>query len=160
MHRNYVHDMREVFNAIRYVAKNGVPVATVATRFSPLDGCLPADAAMDAGRRVRTNCPRLANHAPCLVNYRTKQPSATILDGRTLQSTPESGNMRRVTMAAKRSKGLKAHAAVDTLGNLLALIVTAANEQERDQVGELTAKLQEVTGGTVSDRFCGSRLHR
>ena len=43
--------------------------------------------------------------------------------------------------------------AVDTLGNLLALKVTAANEQERAQVAELTAKLQEVTGGTVEIAF-------
>ena len=32
---------------------------------------------------------------------------------------------------AKRKKGSKVHMAVDTLGHLLALQVTAANEQER-----------------------------
>jgi transposase len=41
------------------------------------------------------------------------------------------------------------HAAVDTLGNLLALKITAANEQERAQVAELAAKVQQVTGSTV-----------
>ena len=40
-------------------------------------------------------------------------------------------------------------AAVDTLGNLLALKITAANEQERAQVAELAEKVQEVTGSTV-----------
>jgi transposase len=45
------------------------------------------------------------------------------------------------------------HIAVDTLGNLLALKVTAANEQERSQVAELTAKIQEVTGKTVEIAF-------
>jgi transposase len=45
------------------------------------------------------------------------------------------------------------HIAVDTLGNLLALKVTAANEQERAQVAELTAKVQEVTGRTVEIAF-------
>jgi len=43
--------------------------------------------------------------------------------------------------------------AVDTLGNLLALKVTPANEQERAQVAELAAKVQEVTGGTVEVAF-------
>jgi transposase len=38
---------------------------------------------------------------------------------------------------------------VDTLGNLLALKVTAADEQERAQVAELAERLQEVTGRTV-----------
>ena len=40
--------------------------------------------------------------------------------------------------------------AVDVLGHLLALHVTPANEQERAQVGELAAKVQEVTGENVT----------
>jgi transposase len=39
--------------------------------------------------------------------------------------------------------------AVDTLGNLLALHVTPANEQERDQVAILAEKVQAVTGESV-----------
>lgn len=39
--------------------------------------------------------------------------------------------------------------AVDTLGNLLSLLVTPANEQERAQVAELTKDVQEVTGDNV-----------
>lgn len=49
----------------------------------------------------------------------------------------------------KRRKGSKVHIAVDTLGHLLAVKVTAASEQERAQVGELAAQLQEVTGESV-----------
>jgi transposase len=41
------------------------------------------------------------------------------------------------------------HAAVDTLGHLLALVVTPASEQERAQVAELAAAVQEVTGEHV-----------
>ena len=63
-------------------------------------------------------------------------PRATILDSRTLQSTPESGS-RGGYDGAKRKKGTKVHAAVDTLGHLLASRVTPANEQEREYVGEL-----------------------
>jgi transposase len=37
----------------------------------------------------------------------------------------------------------------DRSGNLLALRITAANEQEGAQVAELAKKVQEVTGGTV-----------
>jgi transposase len=43
--------------------------------------------------------------------------------------------------------------AVDTLGHLLALCVTAANEQERAQVETLAARVQEVTGDTVEIAF-------
>ncbi len=52
-------------------------------------------------------------------------------------------------MEPARRKGSKIHAAVDTLGNLLALHVTAANEQDRAQVEQLAQAVQEVTGGTV-----------
>ena len=69
-----------------------------------------------------------------------------------MQSTPESGN-RAGYDGAKRRKGSKVHAAVDTLGNLLALLVTPANEQDRAQVGELAQAVQEVTGQTVEIAF-------
>jgi hypothetical protein len=45
------------------------------------------------------------------------------------------------------------HLAVDTLGHLLALHVTAANAQERAQVGVLAKAGQEVTGATVDLAF-------
>jgi transposase len=50
---------------------------------------------------------------------------------------------------AKRRKGSKVHAAVDTLGHLLALHVTAADEQDRAQVGALAEAVQEITGEHV-----------
>ena len=58
------------------------------------------------------------------------------MDGRTQQSSPESGG-RAGYDGYKRRNGSKVHLAVDTLGHLLALKVTAANEQERAQVSEL-----------------------
>jgi len=82
---------------------------------------------------------------------RNAQPSAVILDGRTLQSTPESGS-RAGYDGAKKKKGSKVHAAVDTLGNLLAVVVTPANEQERAQVGELAAQVQQVPAGLWKSR--------
>jgi transposase len=83
---------------------------------------------------------------------RNAQPSAAIFDSRTLQSTPESG-ARAGYDGAKKRKGSKVHLAVDTLGHLLALQVTAANEQDRAQVEELAKQVQEVTGGTVEVAF-------
>ena len=76
-------------------------------------------------------------------------PSAVVLDGRTLQRTPESG-ARADYDGARRRKGSKVHLAVDTLGHLLALRVTAADEQERAQVGALADEVQLVTGETVT----------
>lgn len=81
------------------------------------------------------------------------QPTAAIFDGRTLQSTPETtpeSGERAGYDGAKRKKGSKVHIAVDTLGHLLALYVTPANEQERAQVAELAAQVQEATEQSVT----------
>jgi transposase len=76
--------------------------------------------------------------------------SGIILDGRTIQSTPESGTEGRAGFdGAKKKKGSKVHIAVDTLGHLLALVVTPANKQERAQVAELAKAVQEATGQSV-----------
>ena len=87
-----------------------------------------------------------------VAQQRQGQPSAAILDGRTLQSTCESGP-RAGYDGCKRKKGSKVHMAVDTLGHLLAVHVTPANEQERAQVGELAQQVQAVTGEMVSVAF-------
>jgi hypothetical protein len=71
-----------------------------------------------------------------------------VLDSRTLQCTPESGH-RSGCDGAKPKKGSKVHAAVDTLGHLLALHVTSATEQNREQVGVLAEAVQEATRESV-----------
>jgi transposase len=79
-------------------------------------------------------------------------PTAIIVDSRTMQSTRESG-ARAGYDAGKKKRGSKVHIAVDTLGHLLALKVTPANEQDRAQVADLVADVQEVTGESVSACF-------
>jgi transposase len=79
---------------------------------------------------------------------RKEKPTAAIFDSRTLQSTVESGS-RAGYDGAKRRKGNKVHLAVDTLGHLLALCVTAADEQDRAQVAELAERAQTETGETI-----------
>jgi transposase len=83
-----------------------------------------------------------------LAEGRAAEPSAAILDSRTLRSTPESG-ARAGYDGAKRQKGSKPHAAVDTLGHLLAPHVTPADAQDRAQAGQLAAAVQEATGEAV-----------
>lgn len=145
------HDLREVFNAIRYVVRTGCQ-----WRMLPND--LPdwTVAYQQARRWVQAGVFEDIAHdlraVLRLAEGRNAEPSAVILDGRTLQSTPESG-ARAGYDGAKRKKGSKVHVAVDTLGNLLALKVTAANEQERAQVADLAARVQEVAGDTVQVAF-------
>ena len=79
---------------------------------------------------------------------RKGRPTAACIDSRTMQSTPESG-ARAGYDGAKRRRGSKVHMAVDTLGHLLALSVTPADQGDRAQVEALAEDMQRVTGSTV-----------
>ncbi len=87
-----------------------------------------------------------------MLSGRNAEPAAAVFDSRTAQGTPESGG-RAGYDGAKRRKGSKTHMAVDTLGHLLALHVTAADEQERAQVAALAERVQAATGGSVEVAF-------
>jgi transposase len=145
------YPLRELFNALRYVVKTGCQ-----WRFLPHD-FPPWSAVYQQARRwfqagVFESIAHDLRVIVRVLDERAEQPSAAIFDARTLQSTPESG-ARAGYDGAKRKKGSKVHAAVDTLGNLLALTITAGNEQERSQVAALAAQVQEVTGGSVEVAF-------
>jgi len=142
---------RSVFNAVRYLVRTGCP-------WRDLPNDLPPwyTVHQQAQRWIKAGCFEALAHdlrkMLRLLSERSTQPSAVILDGRTLQSTPESG-ARVGYDGYKRKKGSKVHIAVDTLGHLLALSVTPANEQERAQVAELIKDVQEITGEKVQVAF-------
>lgn len=79
---------------------------------------------------------------------RAEEPTAAILDSRTLRSTPESG-ARAGWDGYKRTQGSKLHLAVDTLGHMLALRVTPANTDDRAAVAALADAVQDATGQNV-----------
>jgi len=142
------HPLRELFNGLRFIARTGLQ-----WRFMPHD-LPPWPAVYQQTRRWidATVFDAILADLRDLIRLgagRHPQPSAIILDSRTLQSTPESGD-RAGWDGAKRRKGSKVHLAVDTLGHLLALHVTPAHAQDRAQVAELVAAVQEETGETVT----------
>jgi transposase len=142
------HDLREVLNGLRWV----VVRTGSAWRYMPHD-LPPWEAVYQQTRRWLSAgvFEEMVHDLRVLLRLsegRASEPSAAILDSRTLRSTPESG-ARGGYDGAKRKKGSKVHAAVDTLGHLLALHVTPADEQERSRVGELAEAVQEATGESV-----------
>ena len=141
------HELREVFNGLRWIVRTGSQ-----WRYMPHD--LPPWAAVyqQTQRWLAAGVFEEMAHdlrvILRLLQGRASEPSAAILDSRTLDSTPESGH-RGGWDGHKRKKGSKVHAAVDTLGHLLALFVGAASEQERARVGELAEAIREATGELV-----------
>src|SRR3954453_152599 len=141
------HDLRRVFDALKWVAWRGAPWRALPHDFPPW-----AIVYQQAMRWLSAGVFEAMVHdlRVLLRDFagRKKRPTAAILDSRTLQSTPESGP-RAGYDGAKRKKGSKLHLAVDTLGHLLAAHVTPANEQDRDQVERLAAAVQAATGESV-----------
>lgn len=142
------HPLRDLFNGLRYIARTGLQ-----WRYMPHD-LPPWHAVYDQTRRwiaaevfdvIVADLRELIR----LGEGRAAHPTAVILDSRTLQSTPESGH-RAGWDGAKRRKGSKVHLAVDTLGDLLAIHVTPASEQDRAQVAALAEAVQHATGETVT----------
>src|SRR5690349_18286862 len=141
------HELRQVFNALRWIVRAGAP-----WRLLPHDFPRWELVYQQTQRWLAAGCFEDLAHdlrlLARLAHGRRGQPSAVVLDARTVQSTPESG-ARAGYDGHKRRKGSKVHVAVDTLGHLLALVVTPANDQERAQVAGLARQVQDVTGETV-----------
>jgi transposase len=141
------HDLREVFSALRWMVRSGSP-----WRYLPGDFPRWEVVYQQTQRWFTAGCFEAMAHdlrlALRVLNQREPVPSAAIYDSRTLSSTPESG-ARAGYNGHKKTKGSKVHIAVDTLGHLLTLKVTAANEDDRTQVEALSEELQEATGESV-----------
>jgi transposase len=141
------HDLREVSNGLRWLVRTGAQ-----WRMLPHDFPRWEAVYQQTQRWLGAGCfEAMAHDLRLLLRLaagRQGQPSAVILDARTVQSTPESGVAAGYD-GHKRRKGRKVHIAVDTLGHLLAAVITPANEQERAQVADLAALVQDVTGQTV-----------
>lgn len=145
------HPLRDIFNGLRWIARAGAPWRMMPNDLPPWEAVY-----QQTQRWLKASVFEAIVHdlrmLLRLADGRKEQPSATILDSRTLQSSPASGH-RAGYDGAKRKRGSKVHMAVDTLGHLLALHVTPANEQDRAQVAQLTAQVQDITGDAIEVAF-------
>jgi transposase len=145
------YSLRELFNGLRWIVRTGSQ-----WRMMPHD--LPPWHAVyqQTQRWLRAACfEAIVHDLRRLLREllgRKPEPSAAVFDSRTLQSTPESG-ARAGYDGAKKRKGSKFHMAVDTLGHLLAAVVSPADEQDRAHVADLARAVQEATGESVQLAF-------
>jgi transposase len=149
--RQRVHDLREIFDALRWLVRSGAPWRYLPGEFPPWEAVYQQTQRWLKAQVFESMVDDLRAMLR-LAQGKAAEPSAVILDARTLQSSTESG-ARAGYDGHKRRKGSKTHMAVDTLGYLLSLRVTAANEQERSQVAALAEEVQEITGQSVKLAF-------
>jgi transposase len=141
------YPLRSVFNALRWLVRSGAHWRMMPHDFPPWPAVYQQTQRWLNARCFESLCQDLRMLVR-VYSEREPEPTAGVIDSRTIQSTPESG-ARAGYDGAKKRKGSKVHAAVDTLGNLLTLHVTAASEQDRVQVGQLAEAVQQVTGENV-----------
>jgi len=141
------YPLRELYNGLRYFVRAGCPWRMLPHDLAPWTAIY-----QQAQRWFKAGCFETMAHdlreIIRVASGREESPTAAIMDSRTVRSTPESG-ARAGYDGYKRKNGSKIHIAVDTLGHLLALRVTPANEQDRHQVKQLAQDTQEATGENV-----------
>jgi transposase len=141
------HGLRDVFDGLRWLVRTGAQWRYIPRDFPPW-----AAVYQKTRRWLAAGCFEAVVHDLRAVlrfaEGRNPEPTAAVFDSRTIQSTPESG-ARAGYDGHKRRKGSKAHMAVDTMGHLLALHVTPADRQDRDQVAVLSEAVQGVTAESV-----------
>src|SRR5919112_5076650 len=145
------HDLREVFNALRWIVHTGAPWRYLPGDFPPWEPVYQQTRRW-LGAGVFEAMVHDLREMLRWAEGRHPQPSAVIFDSATRQSTPESGH-RAGYDGHKRRQGSKIHLAVDTLGEVLAVRVTPANASDRAQVAALAEEVQDVTGQTVEVGF-------
>ena len=146
-----VHDLREVFNALRWIVRAGAPWRLLPHEFPPWAAVYQQTRRWIAAGVFEA----MVHDLRALLRWgegRADDPTAAVLDSRTAQSSRESG-ARAGDDGHKRRKGSKPHLAVDALGHLLALRVTPADEQDRDQVAALVGAVQAAAGASVEVAF-------
>lgn len=151
-----VHDLREIVNAILYVNRAGCAWALLPHDFPPYKTVYGYYAAwqcegvtQELHDLLRAQVRRQEGRAP--------EPTAMIIDARTVPTSSNVAEADQGYDAGKRTKGRKQHIAIDTLGLLLAVVVTAASVQDtnggKHVVDEVAAAHPSVSTGWVDSGY-------
>jgi transposase len=126
--------MRDVVDAIRYLTHNGPVWRALPADFPPAGTVYWWMDKWQAGGSAERMHDDLRDRIR-LAAGRTAAPTAAVIDSQSVKGSEMIARTRRGYDAGKKINGTRRHLAVDTLGLLLTVLVTAASVQDRDHRG-------------------------
>ena len=149
--------MRAIVDGIRYLTHNGPVWRALPADFPPAWTVYWWAAKWQADRSTETMHGQLREQVRLLAG-RKPAPTAAIIDSQSVRAAEEASRASRGYDAGKKVNGRKRHTAVDTIGLLLAVLITAASVQDRDAAKPLLWNLSKASPG--QDRLGRRRLCR
>jgi len=134
---------RDIVDAIRYLVKEGIQWRAMPVDFPPyqtvydlLDAWQESGAAEAMHGNLRAQCRIAARRRP--------EPTAAVIDSQSVKAAETVGRTSRGYDTGKKINGRKRHIAVDTIGLLLTVLITAAGVQDRDGARPLLWNLRKA----------------
>ncbi|MGH3799654.1 MAG: IS5 family transposase [Pseudonocardiaceae bacterium] len=140
--RPMIHDLRAMVDAVRYVSKNGVEWRALPVDFPPWEAVYAFFERWSERGLPGRLVDRLRGRLRVGMGRR-ELPTACSIDSQSVKAADAVGASTRGFDGGKKINGRKRHIVVDTLGLLLAVVVTAASVQDRDGAAPLLAALRE-----------------
>nr|WP_199434823.1 IS5 family transposase [Qaidamihabitans albus] len=137
------HSRRAIVDAIRYITDNGSKWRALPADFPPwktVHGFFTRWRAAGVIERIRDALREQLR----LRAGRDRYPSAAAIDSQSVRAAETVGKPTRGYDGGKKVDGRKRHIAVDTLGLLLVVMVTAANSQDRPTGRLLLSRLRQT----------------
>lgn len=152
--RPALHDRRAMVDACCYVLRTGCSWRTLpAEVFPPWHAVQKAFTRWAALGKFEQLQDRLRQQWRHRVE-RTLQPSAAVIDSQSTRISPQGG--AQGFDAGKKVKGRKRHLVVETLGLILAVVVSSAAIQDRDAAAAALTQAQAKTGQSIKTLFADS----
>jgi len=144
--------MRDVVDGIRYLTHNGPVWRALPADYPPAWTVCSWAAKWRADDSTETMHGQLRDRVRQVAG-RKPAPTAAIVDSQSVRASEEVAQAGRGYDAGKKINGRKRHIAVDTIGLLLTVLVTAASVQDRDAAKPLLWNLKKTFPKVPPDRF-------